>query len=1024
MRTKFSGILTLILALVVQLTFAQQKTISGTVTDDTGLPLPGANVIVKGTNSGTQTDFDGNYTIAANVGQTLAYSYVGFVTKEVKVGAQNKIDVTMQPDAAALEEVVVTGYSTRNQTVQTSAVVSISASDLSQMAPTTSVDNMLQGKAAGVQVTAANGKPGQGAFVRIRGTGSLVAGASSPLYIVDGAPIREQDLANLPNEDIENITILKDAATTARYGSRGANGVVVITTKTGNRNKDAVIRYSSRYGTTSRIKPNFTMMNAEQKLQYEAEMYALGVSAAGSLPGVQTTPGSPERAELLSRETDWADLMLKDGIIQNNSVAISGGSERVDYYFSVSHDKNTGIIDKIDGFERLGSRLNVNFDAKEWLTMGINVGYSRSTSDEPRDRNNTQNPFQTVYVTNQYETEYLYDEEGNIKLDANGNPEYNPTHRGFATRGALETEPAIDIDQITLASVDAMVKFSKNWSYGFTTSINHGLTRRESYSKPGGILDIILNNAAVGNKFDDQQDRLDLTISNRLNYVLNLNNHNLNVLGLYEYNLNEFYRTFVRSTGFPSPLLSTQTSAAELNDGFTNRSRLTLVSYGLFADYDYKEKYLASASVRRDGSSNFGKDYKFGTFYSASLGWNIAKEDFFAVEAINDLKIRAAYGSVGNREGIKRYDSQATNAFGFYPGGSSSYPATVANPNLKWETTTTANVGLEFNMFNKRLRGVADYFIRNTTDLLFNIPTAWEAGIIDPDGRRGVPGNLGEIQNKGLEISLQGDIVRNDNFTWTLGGNIIFLDTEVVELPDGEDVTPSTTFNIRFSEGRKINEHFLVRYAGVDPATGKSLFLGADGNTYFAEDLPEGENRVFQGKSTIADKEGGFFTNFNYKGFGLRADFVFKAGNWINNFVRSNAESDGQAVTDNQAVTAFNYWQQPGDTDVMPSPIYAAVDQSINSDRFLEKGDYIRMRNVTLSYTFPNKYLDKTPLQSLRLYLQGQNLLTFTEFWGDPEVGISSGETINFADSVAPGEATLYSYPNVKSFQFGLDVSF
>lgn len=1024
MRTKFSGILTLILALVVQLTFAQQKTISGTVTDDTGLPLPGANVIVKGTNSGTQTDFDGNYTIAANVGQTLAYSYVGFVTKEVKVGAQNKIDVTMQPDAAALEEVVVTGYSTRNQTVQTSAVVSISASDLSQMAPTTSVDNMLQGKAAGVQVTAANGKPGQGAFVRIRGTGSLVAGASSPLYIVDGAPIREQDLANLPNEDIENITILKDAATTARYGSRGANGVVVITTKTGNRNKDAVIRYSSRYGTTSRIKPNFTMMNAEQKLQYEAEMYALGVSAAGSLPGVQTTPGSPERAELLSRETDWADLMLKDGIIQNNSVAISGGSERVDYYFSVSHDKNTGIIDKIDGFERLGSRLNVNFDAKEWLTMGINVGYSRSTSDEPRDRNNTQNPFQTVYVTNQYETEYLYDEEGNIKLDANGNPEYNPTHRGFATRGALETEPAIDIDQITLASVDAMVKFSKNWSYGFTTSINHGLTRRESYSKPGGILDIILNNAAVGNKFDDQQDRLDLTISNRLNYVLNLNNHNLNVLGLYEYNLNEFYRTFVRSTGFPSPLLSTQTSAAELNDGFTNRSRLTLVSYGLFADYDYKEKYLASASVRRDGSSNFGKDYKFGTFYSASLGWNIAKEDFFAVEAINDLKIRAAYGSVGNREGIKRYDSQATNAFGFYPGGSSSYPATVANPNLKWETTTTANVGLEFNMFNKRLRGVADYFIRNTTDLLFNIPTAWEAGIIDPELRRGVPGNLGEIQNKGLEISLQGDIVRNDNFTWTLGGNIIFLDTEVVELPDGEDVTPSTTFNIRFSEGRKINEHFLVRYAGVDPATGKSLFLGADGNTYFAEDLPEGENRVFQGKSTIADKEGGFFTNLNYKGFGLRADFVFKAGNWINNFVRSNAESDGQAVTDNQAVTAFNYWQQPGDTDVMPSPIYAAVDQSINSDRFLEKGDYIRMRNVTLSYTFPNKYLDKTPLQSLRLYLQGQNLLTFTEFWGDPEVGISSGETINFADSVAPGEATLYSYPNVKSFQFGLDVSF
>src|SRR5690606_12279803 len=306
--------------------------------------------------------------------------------------------------------------STRNQTVQTSAVVSISASELSQMAPTTSIDNMLQGKAAGVQVTAANGKPGQGAFVRIRGTGSLVAGASSPLYIVDGAPIREEDLASIPNEDIENITILKDAATTARYGSRGANGVVVITTKNGNRNKQAVIRYSFRYGTNSMIEPNFTLMNTAQKLQYDAEIYALG-GPAGSLPGVQTTPGSPERALLLSRETDWADVMLKDGIIQNNNVSISGGSDRVDYYFSVSHDKNSGIIDKIDGFERLGSRLNVNFDAKEWLTMGVNVGYSRSTSDEPRDRNNTQNPFQVIYVTNHYETEYLYAEDGSLLLD-------------------------------------------------------------------------------------------------------------------------------------------------------------------------------------------------------------------------------------------------------------------------------------------------------------------------------------------------------------------------------------------------------------------------------------------------------------------------------------------------------------------------------------------------------------------------------------------------------------------------------
>lgn len=1021
MRTKFSGILTLILALVVQLTFAQQKTITGTVSDDTGLPLPGANVIIKGTSSGTQTDFDGNYSISANVGQTIVFSYVGFSAKEVKVGAQNKMDVSLQPDAAALEEVVVTGYSTRNQTVQTSAVVSISAAELSQMAPSTSIDNMLQGKAAGVQVTAANGKPGAGAFVRIRGTGSLVAGASSPLYIVDGAPIREQDLANIPNEDIENITILKDAAMTARYGSRGSNGVVVITTKSGNRNKEAIVRFSSRYGVSSMIDPNYTMMTATEKMQYEAELYALGVTAASTLPGVTTSPGSPERQFLLDNEVDWEDLILKEGIMQNNSVSISGGAEKMDYYFSVTNDRNTGIIDDIDGFERLGTRLNVNFEAKKWLSVGVNVGYSRSMSDEPRDRNNTQNPFRGMLDYNGYETEFVIDEDGNTVLDENGNPTYNPTHTGFPIRGALLSEPSEDIDNTTLGSVDALVTFDKHWSYNFAVGVNWLATRRESYSKPGGILQELIGDPNnPGNKFDDQQHRLDLTLSNRLNYNLTTDTHTLNVLGLYEYNMNEFNRSFVRSIGFPSALLTTQANASLLTDGFTNRSRLTLVSYGVFADYDYKQRYLLQASIRRDGSSNFGKDVQYGDFYSGSVGWNIAKESFFQVDAVNDLKIRGSYGSVGNRESMPDYASQGTVGFGSYPGGSSTLPNNVANPELKWETTTTTNIGLELNMFSKRLRVVSDYFIRNTTDLLFTIPKADESGV------GFINGNVGDIRNKGLEVSLQADVFRNSDFTWTLGGNILFLDTEIVSLPEGEDVDAPNTFFVRWSEGRKINEHYLIRYAGVDPATGRSQFYGGDGNIYFADEMPDMENRVFQGKSTIADKEGGFFSNITYKGFGLRTDFVFKYGNWINNFVRSDRNSDGLAIADNQSVDAFNYWQQPGDTNVLPSPIYATADATVtgNSDRFLQRGDYIRMRNVTLSYSFPSSYLEKTPINSLRIYVQGQNLMTFTKFWGDPEVGLSSGETIAFADAVAPGEATLYSYPNTKSFQLGLDVSF
>ncbi|WP_339701708.1 SusC/RagA family TonB-linked outer membrane protein [uncultured Marixanthomonas sp.] len=1024
MKTKFSGILTLLLALVVQLSFAQEKTITGTITDDTGLPLPGVNIIIKGTSTGTQSDFDGNYSIGAEVGQTLTYSYVGFETKQVKVASSNNINVEMAA-GATLEEVVVTGYSNRNKTVQTSAVVSISSEEINQLAPTTSVDNMLQGKAAGVQVTSANGKPGQGAFVRIRGQGSLVAGASSPLYIVDGAPVREQEMGNIAPETIENITILKDAATTARYGSRGANGVVVITTKSGKRNKDATVRFSSRYGVTSRIDPNYTMMNASQKLQYEAELYALGVTAAGSLPGVTTAPGSPERQILLDNAVDWQDLILKDGIVQNNNISFSGGAEKMDYYFSVGHDRNTGIIDKIGGFERLNSRLNINFDAKEWLALGVNVGYSRSRSDEPRDRNNSQNPFRAMLDYNSYESEFLLDEEGQVVLDENGDPTFNPTHTTFPVRGGLETEPEYYVENQTLASVDATVKLTDNFSYQFNTSVSHINRRSEYYAKPGGILADLL--ALDGSKNDQGYQLLDLTLSNRLNYTLSTENHNLNVLALYEFNLNETNQYFLRSEGFPSAQLSTQSNAATVTDGDTFRNRLTLLSYGAFAEYDFKQRYLASASVRRDGSSNFGSDVQYGTFYSFSAGWNIAKEDFFNVDFIDLLKIRGSYGTVGNRNGIGRYASQPTVSFSPYVDGTSATEIeNIGNPELQWETTTTYNVGLEFNMFNNRLRAVTDYFVRDTDDLLFNVPTATEAGV------GSIPGNLGGIQNKGLEISLQGDIFRSSDFTWTVGGNVLFLDHEITELPDGEDIAVADSFGILWREGGKINQHYYVRYAGVDPANGQPLFYGGDGEIYTAGNLPSGldengeeiENRVLDGRSTIADTEGGFFTNIRYKGFGLRTDFVFKAGNWINNIIRAQHVTNGSTIADNHAVEAFNYWQEPGDTGVLPSPIYRNEIANVDSDQFLEKGDYIRMRNVTLSYDFTNDILDKTPFNTLRIYLQGQNLLTFTKFWGDPEVGISSGETIDFTDTVAPGEVTLYSYPNTKSVQLGVDVSF
>ncbi|AFU67994.1 TonB-dependent outer membrane receptor protein, RagA/SusC family [Psychroflexus torquis ATCC 700755] len=1021
MRTKLNGILTLILVLFVQITFAQTNTVTGTVTDPDGLPLPGVNILIKGDNTGTQTNFDGNYSIQASSNQTLIFRYVGFTTKNVKVGNQLQINVSMAIDSATLDEVVITGYSNRNQTVATSASVSISAEEIAELSPTTSIDNLLQGKAAGVQVTAANGKPGQGAFVRIRGVTSLAAGASSPLYLVDGAPIREQDLASIPNSDIANIEILKDASRTARYGSRGASGVVIITTKSGNRNKDAKITFNSRFGETQRVEPNFKMMNAQQKLQYESEMFALGISGAGSLPGVTTEPGSVERQFLLDNQTDWEDLTLRKGIVQSNAISVSGGADKMDYFFSAGHDRNTGIIDQLGGFERINTRLNVNFDAKEWLKIGVSVGYSRSTSDEPRDRNNVQNPFRAMLDYNPYETEFVLDDEGNPVLDANGDPEYSTTSTGFNNRGALLSEPSVDINNLLSSSFSADILLSDSFTYSFRTSINSLNFRSDGYSKPGGILDALIGSDEFpGNKLDNGTYRFDLTVTNSLNYNFTKGKNTLNVLGLYEYNLNEFRSYSVRSRGFTSPLLTTQINAAEVTAGNTRRSELALVSYGLFADYDFDQKYLFTASGRVDGSSNFGSGEQYGFFFSTSAGYDISKESFFDVASVDELIFRGSYGTTGNRAGISRYASQGTVGFGSYPGGSATVPANIANPALKWETSLNTNIGVQLSMFNGRLTAVSDYFIRDTEDLLFQIPRADEAGV------GSVAGNLGEIQNKGLEISLRGDIIRNDDITWTVGGNVLFLDTEIVSLPDGEDIAPNS-FNILYREGSKINEHYLVRWAGVDPATGRSQYLDANDNVVFADALTaEGaeDARTLQGKSTIADVEGGFYNVFRYKNLSLRGDFVFKSGNWINNFVRQQRNSDGDQINSNQATSAFNYWKQPGDTNVQPNPRFRQDDIDVNSDRFLEKGDYIRLRNVTLSYNFSKEILDKTPFSSVRLYAQGQNLLTFSDFYGDPEVGLSSGETISFANSVAPGEATLYSYPNLKSFQMGLDISF
>jgi TonB-linked SusC/RagA family outer membrane protein len=1011
MKKKLNGILTLFLVFMVQLTFAQDKTVTGAVSDEAGLPLPGVNVIVQGTNNGAQTDFDGNYSINTAKGQVLVFSYVGFMTQRITVGDSNSVNVTLALDASALDEVIVVGYGATTRELSTSAISTISADEIETFVPSTSVDNILQGKAAGVQVTAANGRPGQTAFVQIRGVGSVNAG-TTPLYVVDGTPIDAADVSNINPQDIATFSVLKDAATVSRYGSRGANGVVLITTKQG-RSGEAKITFRSSVGSGSKIEDPFDLMNATQKLELERQYAALGINAAQSLPGATA---SPERLALLkSLDTNWEEELLRDSYIQSNSLSISGGDEKLSYFFSAGYDKNSGIIDNIDGFERISTRLNTTYKAKDWLEVGTNISLSRSTTDLPRDRNNVQNPFRGLYDYNPYEPLYLRDGEGVIQTEEDGTPIFNPTSTGFPVARALQTEPEDNRNFLIIGSVFADVQFTDFLSNRFSVGATSNRFNRTNRSISGGLLQGFVGDANFpGSQTDNFSMDFEYNVNNVLTYADTFNEfHNFSASLLLEYNENIYTDLFATSRGFPSPNIAYQDVAAEATSAGSEERRRVLFSQGLFLDYNFDGKYIVSGSVRRDGSSRFGPDNKYGYFYSGSAAWNIAREDFMADSFFDDLKLRASYGTAGNQS-IGDFNYLDLLGFSTYNGNTTAIPLGTGNPQIQWESQAILDVGVEFALFNKRISGVVDYFKKNSQELLLNRPISQTVG----DEDNSILSNIGEIENSGFEVSLNANIIRNADMVWTIGGNAAFLDNKVVALVDDEDIIRGNTI---LRVGKEINSFYLPRYAGVNPANGEPLYLDTDG--VLTNEFSDSFETLIKGKSPAADLEGGFFTSFRYKGFGVRGDFVYKAGNYILNFQRSSGIGIGN-IDANQRVEAFNYWMQPGDQNVLPNPIYeSTADQT--STRFLEAGDYVRLRNLTIDYSLPSKYLDGFGIDTIRIFATGQNIATWTDYNGDPEIGIGSAETAQAGDDgFIPGQYSLFSYPQTKSYTVGFELGF
>ena len=971
---------------------AQERTITGTVRDANGLEMLGVAVVVKGENHGTQTDMEGRYSIKAAPGKTLEFSFLGMKTQSHKVGTSNRIDVVLQEEAVVIDEVVLTGYMQTKKDAVSAGVTTIGSENLSKLNPSTSVDNMLQGKAVGVDVTALNGKPGQTAYMKVRGAVSLnVKGGdkSQPLYVVDGVFVDKDDMNILNPNDIESMSVLKDASATAIYGSRGANGVVVITTKQGKKGRTK-FTYTARTGFGDKAPDPFEMMNAEEKIRYEE---------AVDSNTYRRTAG--EKAKLISYDNDWKKNVLKTTFITSHMLSASGASGETNYFISGGWDKNTGILKYLDGFNRYTARLNLNTKLADKVKFGFTSSLAQTKTDEPRDRYNQQNPFAAMYWYNPYENVYKRDDNGHfVKNQQTGEYEYETGSQVLSIIEALKTLPEEIRTTQLLASAFASYEITPALTFTTRYSANYKRYKKEYYVQPGSILDqIVGSKSAPGSKADSGSDRYNYTWLNQLTYLKSFGKHNVNATLFSEYTDNYYHYYYLNSKGYMSKFLTTQDNGAKAENVETKKSESAMFSVAAALNYDYNEKYSFSGSVRRDGASRFGKNNRYGTFWSVGAGWDIAKEDFMEnVKWLNRAKLTASYGTTGNWD-IPNYAAKGyykSTSYGDLP--AAILKSSIANPNLTWETQKSFNVGAELAAFSNRLTVTGSYFTNTREDFLFEIPHSWEGGGYTQYV------NTGNMKNSGIELSVSGDVIKTPNFKWNLGANITFMNYNIESLGEGRnDLTVGNSSMLKVGELPFV--YYMKRYAGVDPANGDALYYqklydrngNETGELTTTNKYKDASQFILSGKSPFAKQFGGFNTSFVYKGIDLNADFSFKLGNYIYNQVAQDLLSDGANVNMNQRKDALDYWKNPGDNKL--PRLDASFNQS--SDRYAVNG------------------------LGLRIFVQGQNLYTWTKFEGDPEVSIGAAESqLKENQEFISGEVYLYSYPTLRTFSMGVDLTF
>ncbi len=957
------------------------QTVQGTVisTEDNS-PLPGANVIVKSTGEGSTTDLDGNYKVNAAGDDVLLISFIGMKTQQVPVSGRSIINVALKLDVAQLSEVVVVGYGTQKRADISSSISTLDENAIENVPAAYSFDGAIQGKAAGVNISTSSATPGAAVNVNIRGVTSIGA-SSQPLYVIDGIPLVSRNnsalnsniqpvnpLADINPNDIESISVLKDASAAAIYGSRGANGVIIITTKRGT---TGGTKFNLGYYTgISEISNTPDLMSSSEWINFyntAAEFDGLGENYWNSQLGDPNDPNLPHY--------NAYDYIFRTGITHNADLSMQGGGEKTQYYLSGNYYNQEGIQIG-QGFERINGRLNLDHSVNDKMSVGTNLTLSRTNHQRTINENDE---YGVVINAQAWDpTAPVVEDDGSYADPFDYYGWWALDNPLFIAEQYINNSNTNRVLASAFATYDIIkgLTFKTSWSVDFNSLIDEGFV-------PAGS-----KQSDVGVGIYATADELAWLSENTLTYNSVIGDgHNISILGGYTVQESNSDFATTEGNGFPNNNFFKLATAATTS-GTSSSTSFGFQSFLARANYNFKDRYLLNFTIRADQSSRFGPDNRLGVFPSGSIGWNISNEAFMEPirNTVSNLKLRASYGSTGNAE-IGNFSWRALYSLSAgYNGEGGTAPGNIGNDALGWEVTDQLDIGIDIGLINNRFNITADYFQKITTDLLL------DADIPGTTGFGTQTTNFGEIQNEGFEVALNTLNIETDDFQWTSNFNFTQVENKVIDVINNGQ-TPSRNFVIL--EGKPLSQLFLIEFLGVDPFTGDAVFEDLNGDGIITQDdrQPVG--------SGIPTYFGGFTNTFSYKGVSLEVFLQYSGGNKIFNQSRFAYENYGALRSGipygNQSKNSLDYWREPGDITNIPRPSLASEDDTDDlqfqrfSTQYLENGDFIRLKNVRLAYQLPSALISKLKLSSATVYAQGRNLLTWTDYIGfDPEVSTNT----------------------------------